>query len=193
MKDGLRNLILLLAGLLAILQADVSMGQKPNEAKRNSKSSMEPQLITAAELKVIGIQIRTTNGAEASPATAKIPGLWGRFFQERIADKIPNRKTPGVIIATYSDYETDFTGPYSLTVGAEVTDVGNVPEGMKAIRSPAGKYMVFSAQGPMPQTLIDTWKHIWQYFPNQSYKRAYTTDYEIHSAPDRADIYIAVK
>lgn len=50
-----------------------------------------------------------------APSTAKIPGLWGRFFQERIADKIPNKKPAGHLIGAYTKYESDHTGPFHLS------------------------------------------------------------------------------
>jgi predicted transcriptional regulator YdeE len=160
----------------------------------SKKSEMEPKLVNAPEIKMIGIQARTTNQQETDPATAKIPGLWGRFYQQQIAEQIPNRKTPGPVLAAYTQYESDFTGPYSLIVGGEVTNLTSVPADMTGITIPAGKYLDFGAQGPMPKALIDTWKYIWDYFQNHpTYQRAYTTDYEVHSAEDRAEILIAIK
>ena len=185
---------LILVALATIAGAQQTKQGSRNVNKRSRTTEMEPKLVNAPEIKMIGIQARTTNLMESDPATAKIPGLWGQFFQEQIAAKIPNRKTPGPVLAAYTEYDSDFTGPYSLTVGAEVTDLTSVPKGMTAITIPAGKYLVFVAQGPMPKTLIDTWKHIWDYFPvHTTYHRAYTTDYEVHSAADRAEIFIAVK
>jgi predicted transcriptional regulator YdeE len=46
----------------------------------------------------------------------------------------------------------------------------------------------------MPQTLIQTWIAIWDYFAKDSeYKRAYTTDFELYRGGDAVDIHIAVK
>lgn len=168
-------------------------GQRANTLKW-TKGDTEPKLTSREAIKLIGIEVRTTNRQETDPLTAEIPGLWGRFYQEQIADKIPNRKTEGPTIAAYSKYESDVNGAYSLIVGCEVTSLSAVPNGMTGVTIPAGKYLLFTASGPMPKTLIDTWGHIWNYFAQTSpYKRAYTVDYEVHSANDRADIYIAVK
>jgi predicted transcriptional regulator YdeE len=155
---------------------------------------MEPELTTREEVMLIGIEVRTTNQHEMSPATAKIPGLWGHFHEDQVAKKIPNRKPGGAQLGVYTKYETDHTGPYTLIVGMEVAGLSSIPAGMTGLAIPAGQYQAFTARGPMPQALIDTWIYIWNYFSgNTSYQRAYTTDYEVHLGSDGADIYIAVK
>jgi predicted transcriptional regulator YdeE len=155
---------------------------------------MEPQLTTTKEIKLIGTEVRTTNKEEMDPTSAKIPGLWGRFFQEQVAEKIPNKKAGGVLLGVYTKYESDYTGPYSLIVGTEVNSLDAIPEGMTALTIPAGKYLVFAVEGPMPKALVDTWIQIWSYFSDTSHnQRAYSTDYEVHHGNDNADIYIAVK
>ena len=154
---------------------------------------MEPKLLTRPEMKFIGIEVRTTNQKEMDPSTAKIPGLWGRFFQEKIAEKIPDKKRDGPLFGIYTKYESDHTGPYSLIIGVEVNDPEPTPVGMTGLKIPPGQFMVFTAQGPMPNALIDTWIYIWDYFSKETHhKRLYTADYEVHSGNDDVDIYIAV-
>lgn len=153
-----------------------------------------PRRVVTKELKVIGIEIRTTNKEEADPTTGRIPGLWQRVFQENLIEKIPNRKAGGSLMGIYAKYESDFTGAYSLIVGVEVSSLKTIPPGMTGLKIPAWQYLAFSARGPMPKSLIDTWGTIWKYFSeNSSPKRAYTVDYEIHNGNDKADVYIAIK
>ena len=167
---------------------------KSSQEDGNNSSLMEPQLTTRTELKLIGIALRTINQQEMNPTTARIPGLWGRFFQEQIADKIPNKTSLDSTIAVYTKYESDHTGPYDLIVGREVNSLSSIPEGMTGVTILAGKYLRFTANGPMPKTLIDSWIYIWNYFSKTSnHQRSYTTDYEVHEANDRVDIYIAIK
>lgn len=154
---------------------------------------MKPKLLTRPEMKFIGIEVRTTNLKEMDPSTAKIPGLWGRFFHEKIAEKIPDKKPDGPVFGIYTKYESDHSGPYSLIIGVEVKDLGLIPAGMIGLTIPPGQFMVFSTQGPLPNALIETWVSIWDYFPKvNSQKRLYTADYEIHHGNDNVDIYIAV-
>ena len=162
--------------------------------EKNPNSQMEPKLTTRKEIKLIGIAVRTTNQQEMIAATAKIPGLWGRFFQEQVADKIADKTALDSTLAAYTNYESDHTGAYDLIVGREVNSLGSIPDGMTGVTIPAGKYLLFTAKGPMPRALIDTWAYIWNYFSkNSGYRRSYTTDYEVHQADDKVDIYIAIK
>lgn len=154
---------------------------------------MKPQLLATPEILLIGIETRTSNRDEMTPATAKIPALWGRFFQEGMAERIPTRKPDGFTIGAYTKYESDHTGPYSLLIGPEVTSIESIPRGMASLMIPAGEFLVFNAQGPMPKALIDTWMAIWNYFHDGAkHRRLYTTDYEVHRSADRVDVHIAV-
>ena len=71
---------------------------------------MEPQLISAKEMKVIGIEVQTSNQNEMNFDTAKIPKLWGQFFQERITDRIPNKEPNNISVGVYSKYESGHAG-----------------------------------------------------------------------------------
>lgn len=154
----------------------------------------EPKLITRDAFTVAGIEVRTDNAREMNPATARIAGLWQRFFQENIPGTLPNKKPAGVPLGIYTDYESDHTGVYTLIAAIATTQAGAAPAGMRAVTIPAGKYLVFTASGTMPQALIETWGAVWTYFSsNPRYMRAYTTDFEEYLSSDKVAVYIAVK
>jgi predicted transcriptional regulator YdeE len=154
---------------------------------------MNPDLVTINEMKVVGLKIRTTNHDEMNPATGKIPGVWGRFSQEGLLEKIPDRKPGAAPMGVYSKYESDDTGPYSLLVGVE-TSGPDVPTGMSSVAIQQGQYLVFPGQGPMPQAVMQAWGAVWDYFSKESqYRRAYTTDFELYRGQDKVDIHIAIK
>ena len=155
---------------------------------------MAPELKSVPGFKAAGLEIRTSHAAEMNAASAKIPALWGRFQQEKIQAKIPNALAGARVVGVYSKYESDHNGPYSLLAGVETTTLDATPAGMTGVALPAGNYLVFTAQGSMPQALIQTWGAIWGYFSEgKKYQRAYTYDFELYRAPDRVDIHIAVK
>src|SRR5690606_1631514 len=66
---------------------------------------------------VIGISIRTIN--ENGQSAKDIETLWGKFWGEEIQKQIPNKVNDN-IYAVYTDYETDFTGPYTTIIGLPV-------------------------------------------------------------------------
>ncbi len=83
--------------------------------------------------------------------------------------------------------------PIPLIIGVEVNNLGLIPAGMTGLTILPGQFMVFTTKGPLPDSLIDTWIYIWEYFTKETnHKRLYTADYEIHRGNDNVNIYIAV-
>jgi predicted transcriptional regulator YdeE len=63
----------------------------------------------------------------------------------------------------------------------------------KSIEIQPGDYLVFSAKGPMPQTVVQTWGTVWQYFQvNPGVVRCYKTDFEVYRGVDEVAVYIGV-
>lgn len=119
----------------------------------------------------IGFELRTNN-EECSYA---MPAHKERFFKENIPAKIPNRIN-GDILALYTDYEGDYTKPYSWILGCEVSSLENVPDGLVGKIIPESKYAVFTTKGGFPQGLIDVWQAVWKL----NLPRSYTSDFEIY-------------
>jgi predicted transcriptional regulator YdeE len=155
---------------------------------------MVPRLVTHEGATVLGIGVVTSNAAEANPARGKIAGLWTRFYQDDLLQKIPGKKNPAVPLAVYSDYESDQTGEYRLIAGAAVDPGVSTPEGMLRATIPAGNYLLFEAEGDMPSVVIETWKTVWSHFLEPSgHVRAYATDFEMYPAQRAVEIYISIK
>lgn len=158
---------------------------------------MERQIRTHKGMKLIGIEVKTSNQLESDHTTAKIPTLHQKFLNEKIEQQIPNRIDDGdLYFAIYTNYENDPSGTYSLILASEVNSLEDVPEGMVAVNIPTAQYLVFTADGDSPAALARAWKDIWSYFSNNApYKRTYTTDFEVYdkSFPDQVDVCIAVK
>lgn len=145
----------------------------------------------ATKLCIIGLSAVTTNGSEACN---DIPNLWERFFNEDVASKVPN-KTSGDIYAVYSDFETDCTGPYTITIGYPVENVDNIPEGLSAKVIEAQNYQTFVAKGDITKCednpVYLKWKEIWK----MPLERTYITDYELYKEgmdPSNGEVEIHV-
>lgn len=134
-----------------------------------------------------GFSVRTTNAQEMNPESAKIGALWGKFY----AHLMPTLATNATIYGVYSKYESDYTGEFDVLAGSDAltenTDVDHC-------QIQAGKYLVFTQQGNMPQAVIDAWRAVWNYFatPNCPHQRAYRTDFEKYIGSDQVEIYIGV-
>ena len=141
---------------------------------------------------VMGVQRRTSNADGRS--NTDIPACWQDFLSRNMASKIPHRAKTPAMFAVYSDYESDWTGEYAYMIGSEVTKADMIPAGMAVVRIPAQTYAVFTAAGPMPDSILGVWASIW----GTKLPRIYTFDFEQYDArftrPENkeADVCIAV-
>lgn len=146
---------------------------------------------------MIGIDTRTTN-ADEMKGMGKIPQLWQRFYSEGVIQRIPDVVRPGEIIAAYTDFESDDTGPYTLIIGAAVKTGTLPPAGMIVKEVAAARYLRISTErGKLAEIGVAAWIKIWQNQPLRS-ERAFLCDLEIYGAeatnPEdaRFDIYLGL-
>ena len=155
-----------------------------------NKNRPEPRWVESFE--VVGIQATTSNRNEQSQDSAKIPKLWQDFHHRLAAVSTRSSSLTSNCYGVYSHYKTDVNGEYTLTAGIEAQ--GNVDQHFpERLHVESGQYLVFTAQGPLPQALIDVWSDIWAYFENQPpYQRRYASDFEHYVNSDRVEIYIGI-
>lgn len=84
-----------------------------SQVRTNTENkTMNNQIIQ--DFKVVGISVRTTN--EDGQSAEDNEALWRKFWGEEIQRQILN-KINDDIYAVYTDYETNFNGPYTLIIG----------------------------------------------------------------------------
>lgn len=160
---------------------------------------IKTKTIFTKEINLIGLSQRIANQNPQS-ALMEINETWNKFFQLNIAGSILEPKNPGEIIAVYHQFESDYLGPYTLTIGCAVNDLNlntikDLPSGCVTLTIPASKYQVYTAKGPMPEALGQTWAAIWE----APLERSYHFDFELydqryHYSKDKeVDIYIGIK
>lgn len=143
---------------------------------------------------VAGYEVRTSNVAEANPQTAKIPPLWEKIERGALEALIPKRLAKGKPFVVYHNYQSNHQGPYSLLVGYQVIGQDDVPMGLSGLNVPAGRYLMFTAEGPKPGSVAQAWHRIQYYFEQPgALQRAYTFDYEVHDNTQRVSIFVAIK
>lgn len=142
---------------------------------------------------VIGISVRTSN--ENGQAANDIPALWNRFRSEDIGAKVSN-KISDEVYSIYTDYEGDYTQPYTTILGYAVENLEQIPEGMRGLSIEGGAYEKHHLKGNLLQGLVyNAWVDIW----SSGISRAYTADFEVYGAaaqnPEDAevDIFIATR
>lgn len=141
---------------------------------------------------ITGIAVRTCN--KEQQAAGDIARLWEQFWNEGILNKIPDKVNID-IYCVYTEYEGDFTQPYTTLIGCETRSPEQIPEGMKGITIQGGEYIKLTARGKLSDGIvIQKWSEIWQ----SDLPRTYMTDFEIYKAgsnPDKAeiDIFVGIK
>jgi predicted transcriptional regulator YdeE len=156
---------------------------------------MMPERKSCSGKVVAGIQIRTNNRLEMEADDSRLRGLWERFKDERLADRIPDKAAGSPVYGVYSEYESGTEGDYSVLAGVEVSDERNVPDDYATLILEAGEYLVFEAHGPMPEAAAEVWGAAWNYFEREEApERAFATDFEVyHPAANTVALYVGVK
>lgn len=148
---------------------------------------------TIQKFYIVGISVRTTN--QNGQSAKDIEALWGKFWGEEIQKQIPNKLSDD-IYAVYTDYETDFNGPYTTIIGLPVSSLKDIPKGFVGITIEKAQYQKFVSKGKMPAAVFNTWLEIWN---NKNLKRAYKADFTVHGKKyydgDNAEVetFISVK
>ncbi|KTC98821.1 transcription activator [Legionella geestiana] len=133
---------------------------------------------------VSGWSVRTQNTDEANEKTAKLPGLWQRFYAGTPA-------AIATVYGVYSDYESDVNGFYSVTAG--VASCYSQTE-LSTVSIQTGNYLVFHGNGPLPVAVVEIWKRVWDFFKtNRAYNRSYISDFEAYNGSNQVAVYIGFK
>lgn len=138
---------------------------------------------------LLGLSTRTNNRAEMSVDSARIGSLWQAFFESSQLTAMLNSPMYGV----YYDYESGMNGEFSVLVGKAI-DAPVDASHFTPLELNAGKYLKFTAQGDMPQCVIDLWGQVWGYFSaaDCSHQRRYQTDFEVYLSATEVEIYIGI-
>ncbi len=142
---------------------------------------------------IIGMAIRTTN--EQAQAAQDIPQLWAAFMSEDRTTKIPRHQGKD-IYCVYTEYESDYTRPYTVVLGYKVDNLDHIPDGCKGVKIEGGPFKKVSVAGRLSDNIVyEAWTRIW----NAGWDRAYTADFEVYGAkaqdPEAVemDIFIALE
>ena len=140
------------------------------------------------KLMIAGLSTVTNNELEMSEENGKIALLWEEYFAKDIYKKTFDKANSDFMYGVYSDYESDASGNYKVTVGVEVTKPKN------AIVIEDKKYLVFKKQGELPMVVVELWEEIWDYFEkNSEYARAFEVDFEKYAKEDEIEIFVSIR
>ena len=140
------------------------------------------------KLMISGISVVTNNELEMSEENGKIAGLWEEYFEKDVYKKTFDKANSDFMYGVYSNYESDASGNYKVTVGVEVTKPKN------AIVIEDKKYLVFTKHGELPMVVVELWEEIWEKKKkNSEYERAFEVDFEKYAKEDEIEIFVSIK
>lgn len=162
--------------------------------------TVDYKIINKNDMKIVGRELRVRN--DNGDNFRLIPQFWQKCMEEGVLQQlssIPGVVKPGTTFGICTDY--DGINTFTYIIGTEVNDFETIPKGMKARTIPASKYAVFTAKGPMPDAIQQTWKDIYsRWFPETGYERTDGPDFEyyderseVNDESCEVDIYIPVK
>ncbi len=150
--------------------------------------------ISINSFNVIGIKVRTNN-SDYIKLAHDMQNLWNKFISENVAGQIQN-KIDTAIYCIYTDYEGDYTKPYTAFLGCKVSDLSIIPEGLEGKSFKDGLYNKYTAKGNILDGIVyEKWKYIW----GLDICRTYNADFEVYGEksqnPENAEveIFIGVK
>ncbi|MCS7057783.1 MAG: GyrI-like domain-containing protein [Meiothermus sp.] len=142
---------------------------------------------------VAGYVVHTSHSAETDPSRARLPELWARVEGGVLERALPRRMAGGKPFVVYHSYDAD-QDRCAMLVGYQVRGLEDVPDGIAALNVPPGRYLMFTAQGPQPQSARRAWGEIQAYFRQpRAPRRAYSFDFEVYEHPLRASIFVAIR
>ncbi len=157
---------------------------------------MEPRLVDLDSFQVIGFELRTTT--EKNRSQSEIPAFWDRVIQDGGIDRIPGRTRQDVLLGICLD--GDASGAFSYLIAAEADPPTALPADMVCRTVPAATFAVFTARGPMPQSIPEAFRRIHQeWLPKSGYRQADGPviewyDERFHKGDEaELDIYVPVR
>lgn len=159
--------------------------------KQKGLYTMGYQIVEITGKTFAGIGCKTTN--ENMQGVKDISLVWQKLFSGDYLQKLqytPEKKLFGL----YTNYEGDFSKPYSFYAGSEVDSAQNFGNGFTILKIPAGRYAKFSAIGEQMQVVQALWQEIWA----TPLDRSYQVDYELYhpytkGKHQRIDIFIGIQ
>jgi predicted transcriptional regulator YdeE len=140
------------------------------------------QPVSLSSFDVVGLAVRTTN----QEAATTIPALWARVM----AEVLPHRPEdaldePGALVAVYDAYESDHTGPYTLTVGFPIKPDSMsgrprpLPPDWTRVQVSAADYARFPVEADGPSGIFGAWERVWK---DTALPRTFRSDLEVYPA-----------
>lgn len=142
---------------------------------------------------VIGQKARSLMQHELESGKSEGGRLWFRLLDTGDVYQIPSRSNRVEFLTINLNFENDALGPVTVIAGQRVHEVWRIPEGLEVFDVPGGKYLVFTAEGDMPECASRVWRDIEGFFAkNPRYVRNLRAEFEVSHGDYTIEVYVAV-
>ena len=126
--------------------------------------------------------------ARVNPAEPQIIGeLWDRFHKAGGSRSVAGR-LDDVVYSAYTEYDGDYTRPYTVLLGCMVESRAAVTDGMVKVDVLPGSFAVFEAVGELPMSVFNAWSEVW----TTSLNRKYRTDFDRYGMDGVVTVHVGV-
>ncbi len=138
--------------------------------------------IEIGPVRVAGLAARVRNSQPEG-----IGAHWRRFHADATVAQLRGVVSNNAL-AVYTEYESDYSGEFTMLLGYHVAVDSIVPAGLRVIEIPRQNYAVLLAQGEQPQALWSAWEWVWA----SALRRAYTADFDEYLTDFDVRVHVAV-
>lgn len=165
------------------------------KTKKGDIIMTEPKIIKKEGFLVIGPATGTTTEDEEN--FKRIPNFWRECIQNRFYESIPGTKEKSPLYGICLDQKGK---KFTYMIAVEVNSLEAVPDNMIGREIPKARYAVFTAKGPVTQSVQDMTRYIYgEWISGSGYTLAETPDFELYDErynegdDCEVDIYVPVK
>jgi transcriptional regulator, AraC family len=152
------------------------------------------------DFRIVGIQKRVP--IIFSGINPEITSMWKSLTEEKITQlkNLSNVKPSGLIQAStnFSEGRMEEKGELDHYIGVATTN--ECPDIFTKLEVPASTWGVFESVGPFPDTLQNTWGHIYsEWFPSSSYEQSegpeilWMENFDVSSPTFKSEIWIPIR
>ena len=146
--------------------------------------NMDIKIMKKSAFKIAGVAERVEEGGD-------FPNVWDKLFKKVSEEKLESLGNGQSYGACYEIEKNEKENPeskytVSYMAGYDVQNIDKAKDlGLSILEVPEAEYAVVKLKGIVPNCIHKGWKYVTgMFFPEQSYRRAGTPDFEVYSEGD---------
>jgi len=119
--------------------------------------------------------------------TKAVEDLWASVYENDFSGKLNNITEQDKMYVVYSNYDQP-KGMMTITLGYQVTDLQNIPEGLNGITAPSNEYLVYPLSGEASDYEGEGWNQLEELI---MYRNQKSVDFEVYTFDNNYEVTAA--